>query len=168
MRFPISAASATLTCNKAFRFSQLETVTLTVSTGSTIIDASLNLGAPMPVARFSTRPEGAYVLCTFDFTNIHDEASALAVVDESRQIVAAAAPKSLRILTDIANTYMSAPIVAALTDLVRHSEPYVDRSAMVGLALVHRIALRQIIRATGRDIREFKTRSEALAYLRAD
>lgn len=122
----------------------------------------------MPVARFNTRPEVGYVLCTFDFTNIHDEATALAVVDEVRLVVSAAAPKSLRILTDLANTRMTAPIVAALTELVRHNEPYVDRSAMVGLALVHRIAIRQIIRATGRDLREFKNRSEALAYLRDD
>jgi hypothetical protein len=120
----------------------------------------------MPVARFITRTEVGFVLCTFDFTNIHDETEALAIFDEAKTLVSAAAPKSLRILTDIANTPMSTPVVAGLTDLARHNEPYVERSAFIGLALVHRIALRQIIRTTGHDLREFKSRSEALAYLR--
>ena len=120
----------------------------------------------MPVARITNRMEVGFVLCTFDFTNIHDEREALATFDEARLFVSAAAPKSLRILTDIANTPMPTAVVAGLTELARHNEPYVERSALIGLALVHRIALRQIIRTTGRDLREFKSRTEALAYLR--
>ncbi|HEY4217189.1 MAG TPA: hypothetical protein VGM67_08625 [Gemmatimonadaceae bacterium] len=119
----------------------------------------------MPVARIITRTEVGFVFCSFDFTNIHDETEALAVFEDARQLVSACAPNSLRILTDLANTTMSPPVVTALTELARHNAPYVERSALIGLALVHRIALRQIIRSTGRDLREFKSRPEALAYL---
>lgn len=122
----------------------------------------------MPVARITTRTEVGFVFCTFDFTNIHDETEALAIFDDARQLVSASAPNSLRILTDLANTQMSAPVVTGLTDLARHNMPYVERSAVIGLALVHRIALRQIIRLTGRDLREFKSRPDALTYLFAE
>jgi len=37
--------------------------------------------------------------------------------------------------------------------------------AITGLALVHRVALRQVTRVTGREIREFRTRAEAMAWL---
>jgi len=104
-------------------------------------------------------------LCSFDFTNLHDESEALAVFDDARQFVSEAAPNSLRVLIDIGNTQMSAPVVARLTEFARHNAPFVQRSAWVGLALVHRIALRQIIRLTGRDLREFKSRADALTYL---
>jgi hypothetical protein len=126
---------------------------------------NIHLGAPMPVARITTRMDVGFVFCSFDFTNLHDEHEAVAVFDDAKRFVSEAAPNSLRILTDLGNTRMSAPVVAKLTELARHNAPFVQRSALVGLALVHRIALRQIIRLTGRDLREFKSRSDALAYL---
>jgi hypothetical protein len=57
-------------------------------------------------------------------------------------------------------------VIAALQELARANAPHVTRSAVVGLSLPHRVALRQIRRLTGRDIRDFASREAALAYLR--
>jgi len=118
-------------------------------------------------ARVTFVPEGEYTLALLDFSNIRDTTEALAVVRETKEQVSRAAPFSLRMLTDIMDSHMSLSVISALVELARANEPYVTRSAVVGLALPHRVALRQIRRLTGRDIREFGSRDEALAYLRA-
>ena len=62
---------------------------------------------------------------------------------------------------------MSLPVISALQELARANAPHVTQeSAVVGLSLPHRVALRQIRRLTGRDIRDFSNRNDALAYLR--
>jgi hypothetical protein len=122
--------------------------------------------APAQVQRVTFVPEGEYTLCLLDFSNVRGTADALAVIREAKKKVSRSEPFSLRMLTDISGSEMSLPVIAALVELARSNEPFVTRSAVVGLALPHRVALRQIRRLTGRDIREFTSRDEALAYLR--
>jgi hypothetical protein len=127
---------------------------------------SLRFAAPVLTSRVTFTPEGEYTLALLDFTNIRDAAEALSVIREAREQVSRSAPLSLRMLTDIMGSQMSLPVISALVDMARANEPFVTRSAVIGLALPHRVALRQIRRLTGRDIREFGSRDEALAYLR--
>jgi len=76
--------------------------------------------------------------------------------------------RSLRVLTDVSGSKMSLPVIAAMQELARANAPHVTKSAIVGLSLPHRVALRQIRRLTGRDIRDFASREAALAYLRGE
>ncbi|HEY4130893.1 MAG TPA: hypothetical protein VGM50_09765, partial [Gemmatimonadaceae bacterium] len=128
---------------------------------------SLSPNVPTQVQRVTFTPEGEYALCVLDFSNVRDTAEALSVIREARESVSKSEPFSLRMLTDIMGSQMSLPVISALVELARANEPFVTRSAVIGLALPHRVALRQIRRLTGRDIREFGSRDEALAYLRA-
>jgi hypothetical protein len=128
---------------------------------------SLHLAAPTQVQRVTFTREAAYTFCFLDFTNIRGVAEAVATTHDAARQIAECAPRSLRILTDVMGSKMSIPVIAALQDLARANEPYVERSAVIGLALPHRVALRQLRRITGRDIREFGSRDEAFEYLLA-
>lgn len=123
--------------------------------------------APTPVQRVRFEPVGEYTLCYFDFQHIETAEEALAVIAVAKAAVAATPAFSLRVLTDVTGSHMSLPVIAAVQDLARSNAPHVTMSAVIGLSLPQRVALRQIRRLTGRDIREFASREEAEAYLRA-
>jgi hypothetical protein len=123
--------------------------------------------APTSVQRVRFEPASEYTLCLLDFQEIRDTDLALAVIADAKQQIAATPPFSLRALTDVTGSHISFPVLVAIQDLVRSNAPHVTKSAVVGLSLPHRVALRQIRRLTGRDIREFATREEALAFLTA-
>lgn len=122
--------------------------------------------APTPVQRVRFEPVGEYTLCYLEFQDIKSAEEALAVISDARQAIAAMPPFSLRVLTDVTGSHMSLTVIAAMQDLARANAPHVTKSVVVGLSLPHRVALRQIRRLTGRDIREFTDRAEAEAFLR--
>jgi hypothetical protein len=117
--------------------------------------------------RIVFQPCGEYRLCVLDLSNIQSSDAGLELIAEAQRLIAEHPPKSLRVLTDVSGSHMSLPVIAALQELARENAPYVTRSAIYGLSLPHRVALRQIRRLTGRDIREFTNRDEALTYLRS-
>lgn len=105
-------------------------------------------------------------MCFLDFHGISDAEEAFAAIAAARVAIAQTPPFSLRVLTDVTGSKMSLPVIAALQELARANARHVTKSAVVGLSLPHRVALRQIRRLTGRDIRDFANRQAALAYLR--
>jgi hypothetical protein len=124
---------------------------------------------PTPARHVSFELAGAYTMCYLDFTSLHEATGACELLQEIQPIMqAAGAERPLRVLTDVRGMEMSLAVVAALEEVARHNAGIVERSAIVGLSPLHRVALRQIRRLTGRDIREFGARQEALAYLRAE
>lgn len=122
--------------------------------------------APTPVQRVRFEPAGDYTLCYLDFQGIKAAEEALAAIDTAMQAIAQTPPFSLRVLTDVSGSNMSLPVISAMQQMARTNAPHVTKSAVVGLSLPQRVALRQIRRLTGRDIREFTSRDEAIAYLR--
>lgn len=122
--------------------------------------------APTPVQRVRFEPVGEYTLCYLEFQDIKNADEAMTAIAAARDAIAATPPFSLRVLTDVSGSHMSLPVIVAMQDLARANAPHVTKSAVVGLSLPHRVALRQIRRLTGRDIREFTDRAEAEAFLR--
>jgi hypothetical protein len=122
--------------------------------------------APTQVQRVRFELAGEYTFCYLDFQDISSVDEALAIIAGAKQAISETPPFSLRVLTDVSGSHMSLPVIVAMQDLARANAPHVTKSAVVGLSLPHRVALRQIRRLTGRDIREFKLRDEALAFLR--
>jgi hypothetical protein len=123
--------------------------------------------APTLVQRVRFEPASEYTICFLDFQDIHDAEQSLAIIADAKVRITNTPPFSLRVLTDVTGSHMSFPVIVAMQELARSNAPHVTKSAVVGLSLPHRVALRQIRRLTGRDIREFTTRDEALAFLRA-
>src|SRR4051812_874618 len=123
--------------------------------------------APTQVQRVRFEDAGEFTLCYLDFQDIQSAEEALLVIAAAKQAIALTPPFSLRALTDVSGSHMSLAVIVAMQDLVRSNAPHVTKSAVVGLSLPHRVALRQIRRLTGRDIREFTSRDDALSFLRA-
>jgi hypothetical protein len=122
--------------------------------------------APTTVQRVRFESAGEYTLCYLDFQGARTADESLTAIAAAKAAIAKTPPFSLRVLTDVTGSHMSLPVIIAMEDLVRSNAPHVTKSAVIGLSLPHRVALRQIRRLTGRDIREFATVDEALAYLR--
>lgn len=122
---------------------------------------------PTPASRVRFEPAGEFTLCFLDFQNLRSVEEALSAIAAAKAAVAQTPPFSLRTLTDVEGSHMSLPVIAAMQDMVRANAPHVTKSAVVGLSLTHRVALRQVRRLTGRDIREFESTEAALDYLRS-
>jgi len=120
----------------------------------------------MKVARTRIQQEIGVALCTCDFSHLVSDEDALAAIQEARALMGAASPNSLLVLTDITGSRMTLPVIAALRELVAQNEPFVRKSAVIGVTVVHRVALRQIMRLTGREIHEFPSREFAMDWLR--
>jgi hypothetical protein len=119
--------------------------------------------------RFEGRADaGTYTLCVLDFTDITTAEIAINVIEDAQRRIIAMPPASVRVLVDVEGSFMSLPVIAALERLALADAPYVQRSAITGLSFAHRVVLRHIRRITGRDIRDFTSRGDALAYLQAE
>ena len=122
--------------------------------------------APPATERIRFESAGEFTLCFLNFQDVQDTDEAFAAIAAAKIAIGKTPPFSLRVLTDVSGSKMSLPVIAALQELARANAPHVTKSAVVGLSLPHRVALRQIRRLTGRDIRDFTDRNTALAYLR--
>src|SRR5437879_10271811 len=103
---------------------------------------------PTPASRVRFEPAGEFILCFFDFQDLRSAEEALAAIDAAKAAVAETPPFSLRVLTNVEGSHMSLPVITAMQEMVRAIAPHVTKSAVVGLSLVHRVALRQIRRLT--------------------
>jgi hypothetical protein len=102
---------------------------------------------------------------TFDLSDVRGDDEALTEIGKVRRIIADSPSKSLRVLTVLTGSRLSLAVIKALRDMASENEPVVYRSAVVGLTVVHRAALQQIVEVSDRDIREFPSHEEAMAWL---
>ena len=105
-----------------------------------------------------------------DFSNLTDVDEGLRVVAAARGFVAALAarpgpPPQLLVLTTVANSPFNPGLVEALKEIAVHHKPYVRASAIVGLTAVTRLMHRIVTMFSGRVIRAFETREQALDWL---
>lgn len=120
----------------------------------------------MKVARTRIQKAVGVALCTCDFSHLVSDDEAIAAIREAQAIMGTAAPKSLLVLTDISGSRLTLPVISALRELVAENEPFVLKSAVIGMTVVHRVAMTQIMRLTGREIHEFPSREIAMDWLR--
>jgi len=102
-----------------------------------------------------------------DFSAIGDPDGHVHLGDEARKLIAAQGPRSALVLTDVTGSAFTEGAVNRLRDLAKDNKPYVLASALVGLSALTRIVFRAIVALSGRDIRPFATRSEAINWLLA-
>lgn len=110
-----------------------------------------------------------YTLCILDFTRSSKAAAAGESLKDLHALLREAALDApLRVLTDVTGARLPNELIGILERFASANEAVVERSAIIGLSLAQRVVLRKVRRSTGRDIREFETRDEALAYLTAE
>jgi hypothetical protein len=101
-----------------------------------------------------------------DFSKIDDLATALATVAEARTFMKSRAQDhTTLVLSDFSEMFFNQSVTDAIRKLAGDHEPYVRASAVVGLTSIMRIILRAVVALTGRDIRMFERREEAIAWL---
>src|ERR1041384_8348963 len=92
-------------------------------------------------SRISFETCGEHSICVLDFSDIHSTDIGLSAMAEARRTIAGHPPLSLRVLTDVSGSRLSAALFLGMQDLARANAPYVSRSAIFGLTLVQRVAL---------------------------
>jgi hypothetical protein len=100
-----------------------------------------------------------------DFSNVKEPDAELHRSAEAKAIIASQPRGQARVLTDVTGSNFNQRSIESLKDLVQHNRPYVKASALVGLSALTRVIFRAVLTLTGRDIRVFETRKEAIAYL---
>ena len=72
---------------------------------------------------------------------------------------------SLRVLTDVTNSLIFPAAADALKQLAESTKPYVTASAVLGVEGLRKTLLEIISKFSGRDIKNFDSREEALDWL---
>ncbi len=90
---------------------------------------------------------------------------ARAAIAEARAFMETQPRGSVLLLTDVSGSSFDQGVVDAIRELAAHHKPWVKASALVGLTPLMRVLYRAIVALTGRDIRVFETRAEAIGHL---
>jgi hypothetical protein len=103
-------------------------------------------------------------ICIIDISNSkpHD---AITVLNESQNQISKLISKTALIITDVTNTVYNKESAAAFKKLAARNSHYIKASAVVGADRMRTFVLKTIASLTGRDIKLFKTRNEALDWL---
>jgi hypothetical protein len=96
---------------------------------------------------------------------IHNKPEFLKHVAEAKEQIQKYSPKSLLIITNVANTGFDTEVAAIVGEYAAHNTNYVKASAIVGVSGVQKIALTTIRALTGRDFYIADTMEEAKDWL---
>jgi hypothetical protein len=86
-------------------------------------------------------------------------------VENAKKTIAQYPPKSVLLITNIANTGFDTETAAVMADYATHNTSYVKASAIVGISGVQKIVLITIKSVTGRDFFISNTMQEAQDWL---
>lgn len=115
-------------------------------------------------ARVGIGEQGIVLL---DFSGIREPDRELHQVEAARKLIAKQPRGQALVLTDVTGSSFTPASVEALDKLMRHNKPYVKASAVVGLSPITTLVFRTLLALTGRDVRPFASRAEAIDYLLA-
>ena len=104
-------------------------------------------------------------ICVLDFTNVPDEPTAIAAIDEARGVITNEPPKSVYTLTDVTGSRVTSRIRSALHELTKANAPYVVAGAVVGVTSLQMVILRGIVQLTGRRLVVSQSREAARDWL---
>lgn len=107
-------------------------------------------------------------ICVLDFTNVSDDDTALAAIEEAKSVITRQPPKSVYTLTDVTGSRVTPRIRTALLELTKANAPYVVAGAVVGLTSIQMIILRGIIQLTRRRLVAVSSRAQAFEHLASE
>ena len=103
-------------------------------------------------------------ICIVDISNSQPQ-DAITILNESRYQISKLISKTALIITDVTNTVYDKDSAAAFKKLAARNTHYIKASAVVGVDTLRGFLLKTIAILTGREIKLFKTRNEALDWL---
>jgi len=103
-------------------------------------------------------------ICIVDISNSQPQ-DALTVLNESQNQISKLISKTALIITDVSNTVYNKDSSAAFKKFALRNTHYIKASAVVGADSIRAFLLKMVATLTGRNIKSFKTRDEALDWL---
>lgn len=100
-----------------------------------------------------------------DFSNLKDIKEIENVIEESSKIIQNQPESSVLSLSNLEGMHFNSSIREAFTTFVHHNKPFIKASAIIGLKGLSQIAFNGLVRVTGRNLKAFKTKEEAISYL---
>jgi hypothetical protein len=100
-----------------------------------------------------------------DFSGFTDPAEAVAIIAQSRPIVAAQPPRSLLTLTTVRGSRFNKDVINALRELGIHNGPFVRHAAITGLSGLQNVVFRTTSLLSGRTLKPFSSMEEAKEWL---
>ena len=113
--------------------------------------------------RFVTH-RGVRVLL-LDMTGLTELQETRRVAEAAKAAVAREPPGSLLLVTDTTGSRYNSESLAAMKEMAAHNTPYLKASCVVVQAATHRVAVAAVSLFTGRALKAFGTREEALDWL---
>jgi len=87
------------------------------------------------------------------------------IMAELQKIVSNHPEKSVLALTNVFETEYNTEIIQAMKEFLKHNQPYVKASAVIGLGKYYQIIFQGILTLTGRSVNTFNDKQSALEWL---
>lgn len=100
-----------------------------------------------------------------DFTNMRNQSEILKLEDEGAALIQKQKFNSALTLTNMDGMFFNNDIRNHFTKVVKENTPFVKAGAVIGLNGLISIMYKSFIAITGRNIKLFKSKEEALDYL---
>ncbi|HPR32878.1 MAG TPA: hypothetical protein PLK12_12310 [Prolixibacteraceae bacterium] len=100
-----------------------------------------------------------------DYSNLKTQDEIFQLLDDGSDYIRSKPPKSVLSLINVENMFFNSAIRSHMTDCVKLNTPYIRKSAVFGLGGLITVLYNSFIAMTGRNMKSFKTREEALEYL---
>ncbi|HPV48879.1 MAG TPA: hypothetical protein PLB14_04165 [Smithellaceae bacterium] len=112
---------------------------------------------------FFTQHKGKKIL-VIDASNCkHDES--LAIITKAKKIIRSQLPNSVYTFTDTTNTAYNTQVAEAMKEYVAGNKPYVKAAASVGTSGLKQILYNALLKFSGRNIKLFNNKQQALDWL---
>lgn len=103
----------------------------------------------------------------YDFSYTKKSDDVVGLIKQAGTIAKKQPPKSILVLTDVTEAHYSVETTQALKELAKENTPYVKASAVTGVTGLKKVIFDAILKFSGRDIKLFSSREEALDWLAA-
>jgi hypothetical protein len=100
-----------------------------------------------------------------NFTNMRDKAEIIALENKGAEYIRSCPKNSVLTLTNMDGMFFNNEIKDYFQEVVRGNGPYVKAGAVIGLNGLISIMYNAFLKFTGRSIRSFRSKEEALDYL---
>jgi len=100
-----------------------------------------------------------------NFTNVSSIEEIKSIIDQSIKFIRIQPQKSVIALTNLENIFFNSHVKDLFLDFVKHNEPYIKTSAVIGMSGLVRIMFNGVMKLSGRDVRSHETMNKALDFL---
>ncbi len=120
----------------------------------------------MPATRVIFLEEGPRRILHLNFSRATAE-EVLQVIDHAKPIIASQEPSSLLVLTDVTDARFNQEVAARMKEFTAHNKPFIRGSAVLGVTGLKKIIFDAINSFSGRNIRAFDKKDEAIGWLQS-